>query len=75
VIRCNFSTASLYDPPDFEALSYVWSNPQGVSWIRLEDHDFLVTENLHCALMNMREDNRERILWIDALLYQSGGQW
>jgi hypothetical protein len=69
IIRCTFSLPSLDEPLnlDFEALSYVWGDPKGVMSIDLEGHEFPVTANLHCALRHLRLNDRERILWIDAL--------
>ncbi|KAI8936070.1 hypothetical protein NX059_007570 [Plenodomus lindquistii] len=66
-IHCTLSLASLDEKPEYEAKSYVWGDPNGVIPIHLEGHEFLVTENLHCALKHIRLANQDRILWIDAL--------
>lgn len=66
-ISCTSSLASLDHPPPFEALSYVWGDPKGVMPIDFDGHEFLVTGNLYCALRHLQLENKERVLWIDAL--------
>jgi len=72
VIACSFSLASLDNPPDYEALSYVWGDPKDVHPISLEEHHFPITKNLMCALQNLRNATEERILWVDALCINQG---
>ncbi|KAH6028937.1 hypothetical protein HBI83_040680 [Parastagonospora nodorum] len=71
-IDCFFSRTTLEDPSDFEALSYVWGDASKKKPIRLQGHDFPVTENLHQALVHLRKDYDERICWIDALCINQG---
>lgn len=71
-IGCFFSHTTLEDPPDFEALSYVWGDARNKKLIRLQGHDFPVTENLHQALVHLRKDYEVRICWIDALCINQG---
>jgi len=71
-VGCFFSPTTLQDPSDFEALSYVWGDASNKKIIRLQGHDFPVTENLHQALVHLREDYKERICWIDALCINQG---
>ncbi|KAJ8108979.1 hypothetical protein OPT61_g7794 [Boeremia exigua] len=66
-IQCTFSLASLDDPPPYEALSYVWGGSINTASITLHDHYFPVTHNLKTALDHLRLEEKERILWIDAL--------
>lgn len=51
----------------YEALSYVWGSVRDTKPITVEDQEVEVTVNLHTALRNLRHDDRERILWVDAL--------
>lgn len=65
-IKCKFSLISLNSPPPFEALSYTWGSPGAGRTIEVEGHVVSVTNNLYSALHHLRQD-RERIMWIDAL--------
>jgi Heterokaryon incompatibility protein (HET) len=51
----------------YEALSYVWGNPDETVPILIGDHYFKVTKNLHAALLRLRNHSFERILWVDAI--------
>ena len=66
-IRCTFSVVFLDDDPQYEALSYAWGDSPATVPIFVDDHPFLVTENLHSALIHLRLPDRERILWVDAI--------
>ncbi|KAF9691422.1 hypothetical protein EKO04_010878 [Ascochyta lentis] len=66
-IQCTFSLASLDDNPTFEALSYVWGDHNITAPITLHGHAFSVTSNLHAALKHLRHQDKERVLWVDAL--------
>ncbi|KAJ4344205.1 hypothetical protein N0V95_006245 [Ascochyta clinopodiicola] len=66
-IQCTFSLASLDDNPSFEALSYVWGDASSTGLITLHGHPFSVTSNLHIALTHLRHQDKERVLWVDAL--------
>lgn len=51
----------------YEALSYTWGNSIAGSRIWLGIYPVEVTENLYCALQNLRQTDQDRILWVDAL--------
>jgi hypothetical protein len=51
----------------YEALSYVWGNPDEKLPIFIGKQRFDVTVNLHAALSRLRNHSIERILWIDAI--------
>ncbi|KAK8053113.1 hypothetical protein PG996_012414 [Apiospora saccharicola] len=51
----------------YEALSYVWGDPQGSRPILCDDRELLVTPNCHDALIQLRRRFRVRTLWIDAI--------
>ena len=51
----------------YEALSYVWGNPESTRPLFIHNHSFDVTVNLHAALSYLRNHSMERILWIDAI--------
>jgi Heterokaryon incompatibility protein (HET) len=52
----------------YEALSYVWGNPDETVPIFIDDNRvFRVTKNLHSALLRLRSHSFERIVWADAV--------
>ncbi|KAF2999466.1 hypothetical protein E8E13_008243 [Curvularia kusanoi] len=55
----------------YEAISYVWGDPNDRKTIYLHGHTFTVTKNLYSALLHMRR-TEERILWVDALCINQG---
>lgn len=69
---CELLTVSLDEKPEFEALSYVWGDPQVVARITLDGRSKPVTVNLHTGLRYLRHQNLVRTIWVDANLHQSG---
>lgn len=69
LIECNLATHDMRSIPQYEALSYVWGDPNDTSDILLNGYTHKVTVNLERALRNMRvEDGKsELVLWVDAL--------
>jgi hypothetical protein len=51
----------------YEALSYVWGSPTGDRPIRCDNKLLLVTSNCESALRHLREAERTRTLWVDAI--------
>ncbi|KAF2177501.1 HET-domain-containing protein [Zopfia rhizophila CBS 207.26] len=51
----------------YEALSYVWGNPNETVPIFINEHVLLVTASLHAALLHLRDRSFERIIWVDAI--------
>ncbi|KAF2704690.1 HET-domain-containing protein, partial [Pleomassaria siparia CBS 279.74] len=69
-IQCELYDYSLQDSCRthlYEALSYVWGDPEEKLPIFLHKHRFDVTINLHSALFRLRNHSMERILWVDAI--------
>jgi len=66
-IQCRLHHVDLDTRPKYEALSYVWGDPDATIPIELEAHSFPVTKNLECALRYLRYPDTVRILWIDAI--------
>jgi hypothetical protein len=58
---------SLDDGLAYEALSYVWGEPESGASITLCGSCFPVTDNLAEALRHLRLTDRERLLWVDAI--------
>ena len=69
-IRCQLFNYSLQESGKrthlYEALSYVWGDPEKTLPIFIDEHRFSVTENLHAALWRLRERSIEWI-WVDAI--------
>jgi hypothetical protein len=51
----------------YEALSYVWGDPDKTLPILVHGHRMNVTINLYAALLQLRNHSIERILWVDAI--------
>ncbi|GMF80978.1 unnamed protein product [Aspergillus oryzae] len=75
-IECELFTYDLTETEGgkhlYEALSYVWSGDEEGSAekhkeIILHDHTIPITANLHAALVNLRDHQLERVLWVDAI--------
>jgi hypothetical protein len=69
-IQCEIFEYSLQNAPGthlYEALSYVWGNPDKKLPIFIHKDSIEVTVNLHAALLRLRNHSIERILWVDAI--------
>ena len=66
-IRCSIHTISFDGQPVYDALSYVWGDPNNRKPIQLNGHSFEVTENLWIVLRRLRDHGIRRELWIDAI--------
>jgi hypothetical protein len=51
----------------YEALSYVWGDANPPRSVLIGDDYLHVTPNLHAALIQLRDANFPRIIWIDAI--------
>ncbi|KAH9216671.1 heterokaryon incompatibility protein-domain-containing protein, partial [Leptodontidium sp. 2 PMI_412] len=69
-IKCQLFNFTLDEsdnrPPQYEALSYVWGDPEKTLHIFIDEHSFNVTENLHAALWHLRNRAIEWV-WADAI--------
>lgn len=66
-IYCSINIISFDGQPTYDALSYVWGNPKNRKPIQLNDHSFVVTENLWIVLRRLRDHAMRRVLWVDAI--------
>src|SRR6266480_2623741 len=66
-ISCELVFASLDDLCVFEALSYVWGEPFPRNKIRCSGKAAEIGYNLHAALRHLRYEDKQRVLWADAL--------
>jgi hypothetical protein len=70
VIKCQLFDYTLESGKQthlYEALSYVWGDTNKTVPIFIDEHSFNVTENLHKALLRLRNHSIERIIWVDAV--------
>ncbi|RYP04272.1 hypothetical protein DL764_004575 [Monosporascus ibericus] len=51
----------------YEALSYVWGSSSSHRSLSVNGNDIRVRENLHAALLRLRDPHFERIIWVDAI--------
>ncbi|KAF5714790.1 heterokaryon incompatibility 6 OR allele [Fusarium mundagurra] len=70
-IYCTLSHAVLNtssENPKYEALSYVWGEPDFSEPIILNNHTFFITPSLKYILSCLRQrDDQPRVLWVDAI--------
>ena len=70
VIKCQLFDYTLESGKQthlYEALSYVWGDPNKTVPIFIGEHRFNITENLHTALLHLRNHSIERTIWVDAV--------
>lgn len=51
----------------YEALSYTWGDSTDKQAILVNKRPFLATRNLEAALIRLRHENQERLLWVDSI--------
>jgi hypothetical protein len=66
-IRCELVVTSLETKPRYEAVSYAWGYSPNRLKIYLNGRPFWIGHNLFQCLRNIRYNNQDRVLWIDAL--------
>lgn len=66
-ICISLRAVSLDDEPEYEAVSYVWGDPNVTETIICNDAVVSVRKNLYLALQRFRHAEKPRTLWADAL--------
>ncbi|TVY47018.1 Heterokaryon incompatibility protein 6,OR allele [Lachnellula occidentalis] len=66
-LTCCLSFASLSEPPSYEALSHVWSDVSGKSYIQYEGKSLSIPKSLSVALYRLRDATTPRVSWADAI--------
>lgn len=70
-LRTTLSTNSLLsskgDDQKYVALSYVWGPPHSRKYIICNEQEISVTSNLHAALLQLRREDDNVVIWIDQL--------
>jgi Heterokaryon incompatibility protein (HET) len=65
-VTINLVAAEIDSAPPYEAISYVWGDPNIKVSITCEGRSIKVTPNLKDALIHMRPESGTRTLWADA---------
>ncbi|KAK3341031.1 heterokaryon incompatibility protein-domain-containing protein [Neurospora tetraspora] len=65
--RIDLSTDAIRLGVPYGALSYTWGDSPDAYEIFINDRKSLVKENLHMALLALRQTDEDRLLWIDAI--------
>ncbi|RDA93623.1 hypothetical protein CP533_6182 [Ophiocordyceps camponoti-saundersi (nom. inval.)] len=69
-VECSLSVYDLLNSGKthpYEALSYAWGSQARPRSILIDNSNFSIGENLHSALLHLRDGFLERIIWIDAI--------
>lgn len=73
-ICCTITTHELATAPAFECLSYCWGAATQKKPIECNKRSFPVTNNLHSALQHLRNQTKDRVLWINAICINQDDQ-
>lgn len=57
----------LEDHSSYDALSYVWGEPDLTKSLLIDGQELHISKNLHDILLQLRCSDRNRVLWIDAI--------
>src|SRR6202030_611854 len=66
-IKCNLIHKRLDDAGDYHGLSYTWGDPIDRRPIWFDGVRFEVTVNLEEALRQLRQNDDDLVLWVDAV--------
>ncbi|KAH8596246.1 heterokaryon incompatibility protein-domain-containing protein [Bisporella sp. PMI_857] len=66
-IAASLVTHSLSQPPQYDALSYVWGPPRLSASITVDGAKIYITRHLRRCLQHLRLEGIERVIWIDAV--------
>jgi len=70
-IRCNLFEYTIQELDTenhlYEALSYVWGGEERTKSITIDGQELAITQNLHTALLRLRNSKLPRIIWADAI--------
>lgn len=57
----------------YDALSYFWGPRNATETIYLDDRPYLITATLYLALQSLRSTQASRLLWVDQICIDQGG--
>lgn len=64
---CTLTIVSLDSKPDFEAISYVWGDPEVTVPMMLHGVEWPITISLDLALRHLRHQTVQKTFWVDAI--------
>ncbi|KAH7370153.1 heterokaryon incompatibility protein-domain-containing protein [Rhexocercosporidium sp. MPI-PUGE-AT-0058] len=67
IVECELVVARLDTAPPYEALSYVWGDPEPLDAVICNGQRKSITTNLGIALKHLRLLDKARLIWVDAL--------
>ncbi|KAM3506496.1 hypothetical protein MY11210_007537 [Beauveria gryllotalpidicola] len=67
VLECSLRSQSLDDPPDYEAISYVWGPSVRDHTILCDGGHLKITQSLSNVLKRLRLESKARALWADSI--------
>ncbi|PVH84323.1 hypothetical protein DL98DRAFT_512693 [Cadophora sp. DSE1049] len=74
LLKCEVRVVNLSDKPVYDALSYRWGDPGSRRCILVDDQEVFVTDNLHAALLRLRQEDEKKTIWIDQLCIDQKNQ-
>ena len=66
-LSCSLLLTTLTTPVSYEALSYTWGIQYSSCKLLVNRGELAITANLETALRHLRRQDKDRILWIDAI--------
>ena len=67
-LQCSLDVYALTDHPQYEALSYAWGSTESLDAdVSINESRLHITNELHKALLALRDAETSRTLWIDAI--------
>jgi Heterokaryon incompatibility protein (HET) len=66
-ITCQLQEFEVSNPPQYEALSYVWGQDPPIHKIEVNKHLVNIRTNLYCALRRIRHRTQHVPLWVDSV--------
>ncbi|RDA93938.1 hypothetical protein CP533_5014 [Ophiocordyceps camponoti-saundersi (nom. inval.)] len=75
LVKCEIFQAYMDDPETlipYEALSYTWGSNDLTDRVMVDGQVLPVTANLYDAMQHLRQPEKDRILWIDAICIDQG---
>ncbi|KAH8732095.1 heterokaryon incompatibility protein-domain-containing protein [Phaeosphaeriaceae sp. PMI808] len=66
-LKVHLAPCQLDNATSYEALSYVWGEPDTTATLAVGDHQLHISTNLHTIILHLRHHDRIRTVWIDAI--------
>ena len=66
-IRCTVFSVIKGASPDYQALSYIWGDEGNTKTIELNNQSWKISCNLDAAIIQLRREGNDVLVWIDAL--------